>query len=110
LGLHRDISLEGEVEEKLKEEKYRMSNYKEYQKHIEYMIDNLESENKRLSEGIVLTNKISKLCANLEKRINLAIQKFGNVKEYADALNSFNDPDILSEINELTQLIADLNN
>ncbi|MDH6060970.1 efflux RND transporter permease subunit [Chrysosporum bergii ANA360D] len=68
----------------------------------------LERENQTLSEGIVLTNKISKLCDQLEKRINLATQKFGNVKEYADALNSFSDPDVLTEITELNTSLAKL--
>lgn len=63
-----------------------------------------------LSEGIVLTNKISKLSDDLEKRVNLAKQKSGNVKEYADALQSFNDSDIISEIAELDRLVANLTN
>ena len=57
---------------------------------------------------VVLTNKISKLSDQLEKRINLATQKFGNVKEYADALNSFSDPDVLTEITELNTSLAKL--
>ncbi|MEB3177872.1 MAG: hypothetical protein VKL59_02355 [Nostocaceae cyanobacterium] len=75
---------------------------------IQYSVKNLDSEKQRLANGIVLTNKISKLCDDLEKRVNLAKQKAGNVKEYADALRSFSDPDILSEIAELDQLVADL--
>lgn len=70
----------------------------------------LESEKQRLANGIVLTNKISKLCDDLEKRLNLAKQKSGNVKEYAIALNSFSDPDILSEIAELNTFVANLTN
>ncbi|WP_153038591.1 hypothetical protein [Nodularia spumigena] len=57
---------------------------------------------------ITLTKKISTLCDDLERRINLATQKFGNVKEYADALNSFRDSDVLTEITELNTLLADL--
>ncbi len=61
-----------------------------------------------LPNTIVLTNKISNLSDKVEKRIKLANQKYGNVKEYADALASFSDPDILGEISELDQLIADI--
>jgi len=71
---------------------------------------NLESQKQRLANGIVLTNKISKLSDDLEKRVNLAKQKSGNVKEYADALQSFNDSDIISEIAELDRLVANLTN
>ncbi|CUR33993.1 hypothetical protein [Planktothrix tepida] len=38
----------------------------------------------------------------------MAIQKAGNVKEYGDALKSFSDPDILSEISELNGMVANL--
>ena len=68
----------------------------------------LQESNNKLSNTITLTNKISKLCDQLEKRINLATQKFGNVKEYADALNSFSDPDVLTEITELNTSLAKL--
>jgi hypothetical protein len=61
-----------------------------------------------LQKAIVLTNKISQLSDHLEKRINLATQKAGNVKEYADALKSFSDPDILGEISELNKMVANL--
>ena len=77
---------------------------------VQYSVKNLEGEKQRLANGIVLTNKISKLCDDLEKRINLAKEKTGNVKEYAIALNSFSDPDILSEITELNKFVADLTN
>ena len=68
----------------------------------------LESDKHRLANGIVLTNKISQLSDHLEKRINLATQKAGNVKEYGDALKSFSDPDILSEISEFNEMVANL--
>lgn len=77
---------------------------------IQYSGKNLDSEKQRLASGIVLTNKISKLCDDLEKRVNLAKQKSGNVKEYADALSSFSDPEILSEIAELNTFVANLTN
>jgi hypothetical protein len=76
--------------------------------HYQITIAALQESNKKLSNTITLTSKISKLCDDLERRINLATQKFGNVKEYADALNSFNDPDVLTEITELNTLLADL--
>jgi hypothetical protein len=50
----------------------------------------------------------AELSDHLEKRINLAIQKAGNVKEYGDALKSFSDPDILGEISELNEMVAKL--
>jgi hypothetical protein len=68
----------------------------------------LDSKIKKLSEGIVLANKASKLCDDLDKRIKLATQKLGNVKEYASALSSFSDPDVLSEITELDNMVANL--
>ncbi|MEB3177871.1 MAG: hypothetical protein VKL59_02350 [Nostocaceae cyanobacterium] len=68
----------------------------------------LDIQSKNLANGIVLTNKISQLCDNFAKRVNLAKQKAGNVKEYSDALRSFSDPDILGEISELDKFIADL--
>ncbi|MEB3177873.1 MAG: hypothetical protein VKL59_02360 [Nostocaceae cyanobacterium] len=71
-------------------------------------IKQYEENNQNLSKVIVLTNKISQLCDDLEKRINLAKQKSGNVKEYADALRSFSDSDILGEISELDKFVADL--
>ncbi|MCX5965153.1 MAG: hypothetical protein NT070_19110 [Cyanobacteria bacterium] len=70
----------------------------------------LELLRQNLPNTIVLTNMISKLSDNLEKRINLAKQKSGNVKDYADALQSFSDPDMLGEISELDKFIADLTN
>jgi len=95
--------------------------YEEYEKYRQYVSSlntqlknlrlsraELESKNQSLSEAIVLTNKISNLSDKVEKRIKLANQKYGNVKEYADALASFSDPDILGEISELDQLIADI--
>ncbi|MTJ09455.1 MULTISPECIES: hypothetical protein [unclassified Anabaena] len=95
--------------------------YEEYDKYLQYVLSlntqlknlqlsraELESKNQSLSEVIVLTNKISNLSDKVEKRIKLANQKYGNVKDYADALASFSDPDILGEISELDQLIADI--
>jgi hypothetical protein len=73
-------------------------------------VANLQNANKQLANSITLTNKISKLCDSLEKRINLATQKFGNVKEYSDALKSFSDPDVLGEIKELNSFLEDLTN
>ncbi len=63
-----------------------------------------------LPKVIVLTSKISKLCDALEKRVKLAKQKVGNVKEYADVLESFSDSDILSEIGELDIFVTNLTN
>ncbi|MEB3177874.1 MAG: hypothetical protein VKL59_02365 [Nostocaceae cyanobacterium] len=71
-------------------------------------IKHYEEQNQNFSKVIVLTNKISQLCDDLEKRINLAKQKSGNVKEYADELLSFSDPEILGEISELDKFVADL--
>ena len=61
-----------------------------------------------VTSGITLTNRISQVCNDLGKRIDLAKQKFGNVKEYASALNSFSDPDVLNEITELDKFMDDL--
>ena len=77
---------------------------------IDKTMAKFDNDKHRLSNAIALTNKISKLSDNLEKRINLAKQKSGNVKDYADALQSFSDPDILGEISELDKFIADLTN
>ena len=68
----------------------------------------LESDKHRLTNGIVLTNKISQLSDHLEKRINLAKQKAGNVKDFGEELKSFSDPDILGEISELNEMVANL--
>ncbi|WP_254173511.1 hypothetical protein [Planktothrix pseudagardhii] len=68
----------------------------------------LENDNQKLSDGIVLANKICTLSDHLEKRINLVTQKAGNVKKYGDALESFSDPDILSEISEFNEMVANL--
>lgn len=68
----------------------------------------LEKDNQKLSEGIVLTNKICTLSDHLEKRINLATQKAGNVTGYGEELKSFSDPDILAEISELNEMVANL--
>ncbi|WP_254173512.1 hypothetical protein [Planktothrix pseudagardhii] len=76
--------------------------------YIEKSLRTLRIETPVLQKAIVLTNKISQLSDHLEKRINLAIQKAGNVKEYGDALKSFSDPDILSEISELNGMVANL--
>ncbi|CAD5924472.1 MULTISPECIES: hypothetical protein [Planktothrix] len=76
--------------------------------YIEKSLRTLRRETPVLQKAIVLTNKISQLSDHLEKRINLATQKAGNVKEYADALKSFSDPDILGEISELNKMVANL--
>ncbi|CAD5935165.1 hypothetical protein NO976_01604 [Planktothrix agardhii] len=76
--------------------------------YIEKSLRTLRIETPVLQKAIVLTNKISQLSDHLEKRINLATQKAGNVKEYADALQSFSDPDILGEISELNKMVANL--
>jgi hypothetical protein len=76
--------------------------------HIMKSLKVLSIQEKNLAKTIVLTNKISKFSDNLQKRVKLAKQKSGNVKEYADALKSFSDPDILGEISELNTLIAGL--
>ena len=76
--------------------------------YIEKSLRTLRIETPVLQKAIVLTNKISQLSDHLEKRINLATQKAGNVKEYGDALESFSDPDILSEISEFNEMVANL--
>jgi hypothetical protein len=48
------------------------------------------------------------LSDHLEKRINLAKQKAGNVKDFGEELKSFSDPDILGEISELNEMVAKL--
>ena len=70
----------------------------------------LETDNQRLSQGIVLADKISKFSTNLKNRVNDAKQKTSNIKDYAEELESFSDQDILSEISELDKFIADLTN
>ena len=70
----------------------------------------LEIDNQKLSQGIVLADKISKLSTNLKNRVNDAKQKTSNIKAYAEELESFSDQDILSEISELDKFIADLTN
>ncbi|QIR36555.1 hypothetical protein HCG51_07180 [Tolypothrix sp. PCC 7910] len=77
---------------------------------VNHNIEELQSKRQRFDQVIVLSNKISKLSDNLEKRVSLAKQKAGNVKDYADALQSFSDPEIKSETSELDQFIADLTN
>ncbi|GDZ94166.1 hypothetical protein PA905_21190 [Planktothrix agardhii CCAP 1459/11A] len=76
--------------------------------YIEKSLRTLRIETPVLQKAIVLTNKISQLSDHLEKRINLATQKAGNVKEYGDALKSFSDPDILGEISEFNEMVANL--
>ena len=68
----------------------------------------LEKDNQKLSEGIKLTQDISQFSDHLEKRINLAKQKAGNVKDFGEELKSFSDPDILGEISELNEMVANL--
>ncbi|QIR36556.1 hypothetical protein HCG51_07185 [Tolypothrix sp. PCC 7910] len=77
---------------------------------LDKVMAKFDNDKRRISNAIALTNKISKLSENLEKRVILAKQKTGNVRDYADALESFSDPDILVEINELDKFIADLTN
>ena len=79
-----------------------------FERDIKFIKAELEKSSFNLSNSIVLTDKMSKLSDALEKRVQLAKQKYGNVKDYADALQSFSDPDILGEISELDQLIADI--
>lgn len=62
----------------------------------------------QLPNLIVFNNKILQISDDIEKRVNLARQKAGNIKEYADVLLSFSDPDLLEEISELDKFIADL--
>ncbi|CAD5967072.1 hypothetical protein NO758_03520 [Planktothrix agardhii] len=76
--------------------------------YIEKSLRTLRIETPVLQKAIVLTNKISQLSDHLEKRINLATQKAGNVKDFGDALKSFSDPDILGEISELNEMVANL--
>jgi hypothetical protein len=71
-------------------------------------IQKYEQESRDLSKVIVLTDKVSVLADNLEKRINLAKQKTNNIQEYAAVLKSFSDPDILGEIKDLDQYIGEL--
>ncbi|WP_168465477.1 hypothetical protein [Aphanizomenon sp. UHCC 0183] len=68
----------------------------------------LEGDKDRLANAILVANKLSKFSDNLEKRVNGAREKFSNVKDYADVLQSFSDPDILNEISELNQMVANL--
>ncbi len=75
---------------------------------VNQSIQQYEQESRDLSKVIVLTDKVSVLANNLEKRINLAKQKTNNIKEYAEVLQSFSDPDILGEINDLDQYIGEL--
>jgi hypothetical protein len=75
---------------------------------INNLIKEYEADNRNFSNIIVLTDKVSVLADNLEKRINLAKQKTNNVKEYAEVLKSFSDPDILGEIKDLDQYIGQL--
>ncbi|QIR36558.1 hypothetical protein HCG51_07195 [Tolypothrix sp. PCC 7910] len=72
--------------------------------------EKLEQDNQRLSEGIVLADKISKLSTNLKARVNDANHKSSNIIAYAEELESFSDQYILSEISELEQFITDLTN
>lgn len=76
--------------------------------HIMKNLKTLPLQERYLAKTILLTDKMSKLSDALEKRVNLAKQKSETVTEYADALLSFSDPDILGEIRELDQLIVDL--
>ena len=75
---------------------------------VKNLIQQYEQESRDLSKVIVITDKVSVLANNLEKRINLAKQKTNNVQEYAAVLKSFSDPDILGEIKDLDQYIGEL--
>ena len=70
----------------------------------------LESNRQTIAEAAVLATRISSFCNKAENDINLAKQNIGNVKEYADALASFSDPDILGEIKDLATLVTNLSN
>jgi len=76
--------------------------------HVSRSLQKSSLDKQAVTSGITLTNKISQVCNDLDKRIDLAKQKFGNVKEYASALNSFSDPDVLNEITELDKFMDDL--
>ncbi|XWK86699.1 MAG: hypothetical protein U7127_21210 [Phormidium sp.] len=78
--------------------------------HAVKRFDQLEQINKNLAEGIVLTDKLSKLLDNLARRIKLAEEKSANVKNYADVLESFCEPEIVSEIGELEKFVTELTN
>lgn len=67
-------------------------------------------DKQNLARAVTLADRVSKLSDNLEKRVELARQKTSNVKDYAEVLKSFNDPDILAEINDLSQFVNDLTN
>ncbi|WP_168465476.1 hypothetical protein [Aphanizomenon sp. UHCC 0183] len=68
----------------------------------------LENDNKKIGEAVVLANKMSSFCNKSEKKIDLAKEKLGIVKAYADVVPSFNDSDILGEISELDEMLAKL--
>jgi chromosome segregation ATPase len=70
----------------------------------------LESNKQTIAEAAVLATRMSSFCNKAENDINLAKQNIGNVKEYADALSSFSDPDILGEIKDLATLVTNLSN
>ena len=70
----------------------------------------LESNRQTIAEAAVLATRMSSFCNKAENDINLAKQNIGNVKEYADALASFSDPDILGEIKDLATLVTNLSN
>jgi chromosome segregation ATPase len=70
----------------------------------------LESNRQTIAEAAVLATKMSSFCNKAENDINLAKQNIGNVKEYADALSSFSDPEILGEIKDLATLVTNLSN
>lgn len=57
---------------------------------------------------IVFSNKVSNFYDDLGKRINLVRQKALNVKDYVKELHSFSDSNVVGEINELDNFIADL--
>ncbi|AVZ30779.1 hypothetical protein [Nodularia spumigena] len=68
----------------------------------------LESDKQKIASAVVLANEMSSFCNKAKEKIDSAKQKSETVTEYADALLSFSDPDILGEIRELEQLIVDL--
>jgi hypothetical protein len=78
--------------------------------HAVKLFQQLEETNKNLAEGIVLTDKLSKLSDNLARRIKLAEDNSSNVKNYADELESFRETKIVSEIGELEKFVTELTN
>lgn len=68
----------------------------------------LESDKQKIASAVVLANKMSSFCNKAENKIDLAKEKLGSVKAYADVVRSFNDSGILGEIRELDEMLAKL--